>query len=65
MRKHRSKGDVAYALDALNGGIELVVDHHAAFRVQLYTNLVKVETLGIGTTADSNKDNVCFELQWT
>ena len=63
MCQHRSESNVTNAFDVLHRGVELIVNDNAAPVVLLNTNGLKVQTLGIWTTADSDKDDISIELR--
>lgn len=62
MRQHGSESHVTDTLDVCNSRVELVIDDDTTFGIELNTNLLEVETLGVWTTADSDENNVCFQL---
>ena len=63
MCQHGSKGDITNAFDALDGGVELIVDDDSAFVVLLDADRFQVQPLGIWTTAHCQKNYVRFELE--
>lgn len=60
--KHGAEGNISDTFDTLNGGVELVVDHNSSPFVGLDTNVLKTKVLGVGSSTDSNEDNVGFKL---
>ena len=60
--KHRSESDVTDTFDALDGSVELVIDNNAALGVDFDANLLETETVGVGTTADRDENDVSVEL---
>lgn len=62
MSKHGAKGHVSDTLDTLNGGVKLIIDDNTAFGIHFNANLLEVEALGVGDTADSDENDVGFQL---
>ena len=60
--KHGAEGDITNAADVGDLGAVLGVDDDAAALILLETNVLEAETLGVGTAADSDKDNITLEL---
>lgn len=60
--KHRAKGGVTNAADVGDVGLELRVNNDATAVVELDTNVLETETLGVGATANGDKDDISVEL---
>ena len=60
--EHRSESDVTDTFDALDGSVELVIDNNAALGIDFDANLVETETVGVGTTADRDENDISVEL---
>ena len=60
--KHRSESDVTDTFDALDGSVELVIDNNTALRVDFDANLVETKTVGVGTTADRDENDISVKL---
>ena len=56
--KHGPKCDVADTLDSGDRSVELVVDHDPASVVNLESDVLKAETLGVRPAADRDEDDV-------
>ena len=65
VREHGPECHVANALDALHARVELVVDHDAALVVELDTDLVETEPLGVWPAADGDEDDVRLKLRYS
>jgi hypothetical protein len=61
--KHRAESDVTNTLDALNTGVELVVNDDTASFINLSTDGLKVQALRVWPATDSNKDNIGINLE--
>jgi len=61
--QHGSKGDITDAFDALDGGVELVVDDDSALIVFLDADRFEVQPFGIWTTAYCHQNHIRFELK--
>lgn len=62
VRKHGPERNITDALDTLDGGVELVINHNTALVVNLDANLVQVQAIGVGPTTNSDENDVCVEL---
>lgn len=60
--QHGSKGNVSDALDSLDRGVELVVNHNSALVVELNTDGLEVQSSGDGSSADGDEDDVGLKL---
>jgi hypothetical protein len=49
--QHRSKGDITNAFDALDRGVELVVNNNSALIVFLDADRFEIQPFGVWTTA--------------
>jgi len=58
MSQHRTNGNITDTLDVLHRGRVLIVNLNAAARVLLNTSSLKIETIRVGTTTNSNKNNI-------
>lgn len=60
--KHGAEGDITNAANVGDLGAVLGVDDDTAALILLESNVLKAETLGVGTAANSDKNNVTLEL---
>lgn len=60
--EHRAEGDIANGFDALDRGVELAVDDDATLLIRLDADLLKIETVRVGSTTDGDENNVGVEL---
>jgi hypothetical protein len=61
--EHGTESDIADALDALGGGIELVVNDDPSPLVGLDTNGLEIEALCHWPSADCDEDDISLELR--
>jgi len=61
--QHGTEGSVTDCTDVGNLGAVLLVDDNTAPLVDLDSNVLQAEAIGIGTTSDGNKDNICIKLR--
>jgi len=61
--QHRSEGNISDALDSLDGGVVLIVDNDSALSVELDTDGLEVESVGDGSSTNSDEDNVGGKLK--
>ena len=62
VREHRTKSDVADALDAFCTSIELIVDNYTTPLVRLHADVLQSQFIGIWFPSNRNKDNISVEL---
>jgi hypothetical protein len=62
VRQHSSEGDISNYADVGNLGAVFLVNDNAASLVGFDTNVLETKAGGVGSTANSDKDNVGIEL---
>jgi hypothetical protein len=60
--KHRAEGDITNTSDVGDLGSVLGVDNDTAAVIVLKTDVLKAEASGVGSSADSNENNIGLNL---
>jgi len=60
--QHGTESNISNGVHASDTSVELVVNDNATTLVEFYANFLKVQRACYWTTANRDKDNVCFQL---
>jgi hypothetical protein len=63
VRQHGTESGVTDGTDVRNLGAVLVVDDDTASLVKLNADVLETKSLGVGTTSNSNEDNIGVKLR--